>query len=282
MVIETSDVDALAQLVPALSVCSNRPGLLDLPTSPEVSHQRSMVPDPTPRPALEGLSYFHDHPPSPCILALTETLPSADGGVDPDVQRFIHALSHMDRIRQASTAKFLDWRRPTPADMSSSHHSHESSSAASGFEASPIMPTVARAQGGGEWEANLSRRLAKRRQTQIAPSTSTSTRRDSGSGTGSGIGSGKRRGGSTQASSHNANANANRQSRRRTKAEAENCGPLFPFVSPSDPFGGGGKRAGLGDLLESTFGGLRRRWKWGIVAAAAVALVVGWNWAKGA
>jgi hypothetical protein len=120
------------------------------------------------------------------------------------------------------------------------------------------MPTLARAQGGGEWEANLSRRLAKRRQSQPH----------------------------SQSNSHCEVSHSKRGKRKSTTSrpvkakEKEACGPLFPFrssSSSSDPIPGKAG-IGIGDLVEKTFGGLRRRWRWGLVAAAAVALVVGWNW----
>jgi hypothetical protein len=200
-----------------------------------------VIPDPTPRPGVEGLSYF----------------PSQDSGHHSDlVSSLIKTLQSPDKVQTASTAKFFSWRQ-IRRDLSSSHtstspshshshsHSHEHSHESSSCEAAP-MPTLARAQGGGEWEANLSRRLANRRQ-------STSTAEESKRG--------RRR---------------STASRPKAGKGKESCGPLFPFSSSpsSDP---GGVGLGISELMEKTFGQLRRRWKWGLVAAA-VALVVGWGW----
>jgi len=193
------------------------------------------IPDPTPRPGVEGLSYFPSQ---------------STGGNSSLISHLINTLQSPVQVQSASTAKFLSWRQ-SRRDLSSNHtstsHSHESSSC----EAAP-MPTIARAQGGGEWEANLSRRLANRRQSFLSPDESKRGRR--------------------------------RSTASRPKASKgigkESCGPLFPFPSSSGSSDPSGVGVGISELVEKTFGELRRRWKWGLVAAA-VALVVGWNWNMG-
>ena len=193
------------------------------------------IPDPTPRPGVEGLSYFPSQ---------------STGGNSSLISQLINTLQPPGQVQPASTAKFLSWRQ-SRRDLSSHHtstsHSHESSSC----EAAP-MPTIARAQGGGEWEANLSRRLANRRQSFLSPDESKRGRR--------------------------------RSTASRPKASKgigkESCGPLFPFPSSSGSSDPSGVGLGISELVEKTFGELRRRWKWGLVAAA-VALVVGWNWNMG-
>jgi len=196
------------------------------------------IPDPTPRPGVEGLSYF----------------PSQDDQPDSDlVSQLISTLQSPDKVQSASTTKFLSWRqsrRDLSSSQASTSHSHEHSHESSSYEAAP-MPTLARAQGGGEWEATLSRRLANRRQSHSQHPTEEASKR------------GRRR---------------STASRPKVPKAKESCGPLFPFSSSpnsSDPKGVG---LGISELMEKTFGEIRKRWKWGLVAAAAVALVVGWNW----
>ena len=196
------------------------------------------IPDPTPRPGVEGLSYF----------------PSQDDQPHSDlVFQLISALQSPDKVQSASTTKFLSWRqsrRDLSSSQASTTHSHEHSHESSSYEAAP-MPTLARAQGGGEWEATLSRRLANRRQSHSQHPKEEASKR------------GRRR---------------STASRPKVPKAKESCGPLFPFSSSpnsSDPKGVG---LGISELMEKTFGEIRKRWKWGLVAAAAVALVVGWNW----
>lgn len=101
------------------------------------------------------------------------------------------------------------------------------------------MPTVARAQGGKQWEADGSRRIASERERK-------SRRRYS-----------------------------NRHVERPKRPEKEKCGPsLFPKGTPSSS-----PRitsTGLGNAALGIWG-VTKRWKWGIMAAAAVVLV-GWSW----
>jgi hypothetical protein len=196
------------------------------------------IPDPTPRPGVEGLSYF----------------PSQDDQLHSDlVSQLISTLQSPGKVQSASTIKFLSWRqsrRDLSSSQTSTTHSHEHSHESSSYEAAP-MPTIARVQGGGEWEATLSRRLANRRQSHSQPPAEDTSKR------------GRRR---------------STASRPKVPKAKESCGPLFPFSSSpnsSDPKGVG---LGISELMEKTFGEIRKRWKWGLVAAAAVALVVGWNW----
>lgn len=229
------DTTSLGDIVPLIqSVISS------LETDESSLKSPHAIPDPTPRPGVEGLSYF----------------PSQDEYSHSDlIAQFINTLQSPDKVQSASTTKFLTWRQ-SRRDLSSSHtstsHSHEQSHESSSYEAAP-MPTLARAQGGGEWEATLSRRLAHRRQSH---SHSQSPVEESKRG--------RRR---------------STASKSKISKGKESCGPLFPFSSSpnsnsSDPRGVG---LGISELMEKTFGEIRRRWKWGLVAAA-VALVVGWGW----
>lgn len=283
MIAESSTVDALAQLVPALSASASTDTitpLLELPPMQASStvHSHPFAPGPTPRPNddLEPASYFGSR-------SQPRSRPgSRSQSQSHDVAHFIHALSYLPEIQQASITKFLTWR-PThlrsEVDMASSQTSQTSqtSHSSGGVEAAP-MPTVARAQGGGEWEANLSRRIAKRRQSIPVPN-ETSARHVGQSGPG-------KRKSSTSTSHQTQSSNRKKSESTFTSSPSSaSCGPLFPPI-PSDPFGPGGKRpagsgVGLGDILEKTFGSLRKKWKWGVVAATALVFVVGWNWVKG-
>lgn len=291
MEVETGTIDALAQLVPTLSSSSSTDTitpLLELPPIQATSpiHPHPFAPGPTPRPNddLEPSNYFGSRSRSRSRTGSR----SKSHSQSHDVAHFIHALSHLPEVQQASIAKFLTWRPTRPIleiDMASSQISQTSqtshSSGGMGVEGAP-MPTVARAQGGGEWEANLSRRLAKRRQSVPIPH-ETSARHLGPGGTGK-----RKPSTSTSTSNSNQAPGGNRKKYDPTSTSSPSsasCGPLFPPI-PSDPFGSGGKRpagsgAGLGDILEKTFGSLRKRWKWGVVAATALAFVVGWNWVKG-
>jgi hypothetical protein len=133
-------------IVPVLGLSTGDP-LVKTPSPP--------LPDePTPMPINKN-DYFAPPTPSPPL----------------DILR--HALSDRRSIRQSSISHFLSWRvsshahtqttYPTPLrpiNLSSSESSLPS--AASSYAPRP-MPTVARARGGKEWEAMLSRRAAKKR-----------------------------------------------------------------------------------------------------------------------
>ncbi|TXT10803.1 hypothetical protein VHUM_02308 [Vanrija humicola] len=86
-----------------------------------------------------------------------EEPPLTPGGhtIQETVMLIERILDDPHRVRSASAATFLSWR-PT-ADTTSP--------ASSNYDVGGVpMPTVARAVGGGEWEATLSRRLAQRRE----------------------------------------------------------------------------------------------------------------------
>jgi hypothetical protein len=203
-------------------------------------------------PGVEGQSYF----PS---LASSSTQNKTHSSL---IRQLMNVLHDSDSIQRASSDKFLSWRSANRhrSQSSSQTSTHESSSIDSYEAEAAAMPTVARAQGGGEWEAGLSRRLAKRRQSDGLGQSRASAHHTRGTG--------KRR----------STVTPNPKLRPHKENEKESCGPLFPSHSrPGRLSGDSYSRVGLGELVEKTFGGMRRRWRWGIVAAA-VALVVGWNY----
>lgn len=244
---------SLGDLVPLLSTkdlvdptSTNEGNEVHDPTSS--LHSPHAIPDITPMPGSEGLGYF-PLPDSPLVSSSTSGL----------IDRFLSTIHTPHDIQKQSTDKFIAWRSAR-RDLGSSHTSISHESSIGSYEAA--MPTVARAQGGGEWEANLSRRLAKRKQ-----STGVAT---------SGLGDGPR----AQAKSRRRSTVSKQKVAKQKERESEKqtCGPLFPLSTPREPASGSSVGLGISELVEKTFGGLRRRWKWGLVAAAAVALVVGWNW----
>ncbi|KAK4683576.1 hypothetical protein P7C73_g6667, partial [Tremellales sp. Uapishka_1] len=84
------------------------------------------------------------------------------------------ATLHEREIRANSIQKFLSWRLDTagpaplhqPLQLPHAPSTATASPASSQFgESLHLRPTVARASGGGEWEAGLSRRVAKRKES---------------------------------------------------------------------------------------------------------------------
>lgn len=226
---EPTAVESLSPIVPLASCQTNQSGLFFAPGFPLV-FERSRLPktppqpdDPTPMPQDESEGYFSPHSPArsprdsstdhlPLLLALLESIP---------------------HINSASTSKFISWR------SHQLHSSYSTSPTSSSYGAGP-MPTVARAQGGGEWEATLSRRIARRR--EVADGTLKPAR-------------------------------PRTRKRRTSRSQERTYHPIFPRSALPD------KRItsslGLTDLVETTFSGVKARWHWGLVAVFAVAVGVG-------
>lgn len=250
------------------------------------------IPDPTPRCAAEGASYFATHEEIPEISLHNRT----------GARILLQAMDNLSSIQDASTAKFFAWR-PSPAtgigrhpvieDLTASNSSHGSGSFASPLSGSScetpplqIMPTVARAQGGGEWEANLSRRMAKRREDEVDQLRDRAGQ-DRESGRDRARGKGRRKSGSKE----------RERLRGRDKdkipdkgvEQDKSCAPLFPVIPVGAGRSGIGRNllsdVGLGNLADKVFKGVSGRWKWGAVAAvtaaaAAVLVAVGLNWTR--
>lgn len=246
--------------------------------------------DPTPLARVESSSYF-SHPISDPTLTPISPIPETplSPTIHPlsTIRTLTMALESSSEIVSASVDRFLSWR---PASLDSSNESlgtasaETASSGPTGLTEGDVqpMPTVVRAQGGGEWEAGLSRRVAKRR--------------ESGAAIIAGAASGKaaeERGGARRRRSKGMK-DAPAGSTSRSTADAP---PLFPPVarrsrgseSESGPISPGGSisgssliNLGLGakDLLERAFGPLRdgmRGWKRVLVVATIVG-VMGWGW----
>lgn len=183
-----------------------------------------------------------------------------DDSVFDAVALLERVLDEPSRVRNASTSAFFNWRPlPLPNIPSPQLSNPYTSPASSAFEGSGPMPTVARAQGGGEWEATLSRRLAHRRELDASVA---SQRLMRGSISG-------------QAPSQRSRGRGGR--RRRSHSPPAKDGacptPLFPRASlPAVA------SVGLVDLFDGMFSGVRRitRSRWGSVFfACAIAVAVG-------
>ncbi|ODO06631.1 hypothetical protein I350_03988 [Cryptococcus amylolentus CBS 6273] len=267
---------------------------LSAPTaSPELSHEtphpeNHALPESTPKLTGAGLSYFalpaHEEQPefdeesvAPSDLehspSISDSIPPK---LSPKAEVLLSLFASPRNLAERSTTSFLTWRRSpylsTPTSSRASYPTSPSPSASSYYAGA--MPTVARAQGGGEWEATLSRRVAQRRESgdavmsksgkELLKVTGQRKRRRS-------IDKGTGRGDYHQAlfprvSPGNTGKKDNMSSIIR-KALAEWKGRLFPGTNAGAESGGkggeGGKDSG------------RRIWKWGVVAGAVVLL--GWG-----
>ncbi len=143
-------------MVPTIGMTRHLDGLFSLPAEEQDGPSRAPTPspprdaDPTPMPCPESQNYFSPRVPTPS--------PPID--VDP-LDHLLRAIDAADLIEQASITKFISWR---PARSLESSMTSSVSPASSSSDISGPMPTVARVQGGGEWEAGLSRRVAQRRE----------------------------------------------------------------------------------------------------------------------
>ena len=202
--------------------------------------------DPTPMPSSEQADSYFAHPPKPS----SDEADHQEAAID----LIIKAIDGQSTIVEASINKFIAWRG---SNVRTPLHSSITSTTASsaGYAAQP-MPTVARASGGGEWEANLSRRLAGAHARERE----------------------RRSKGKPRRKEERDLEKAKRMERDR------GCGPIFPRGKGAK---GGPQisRAGLSQLWENVFGDRGEykswlSWRWGWTMAAAV-LVVGLGcWVK--
>jgi hypothetical protein len=182
-----------------------------------------------------SISHEHEDPYDPVLgtVALLERL-----------------IDHPARVRASSTAAFFEWRpSPLPNLTTATPLTGPSTSPASStFEGAGPMPTVARAQGGGEWEATLSRRLAHRRELDAAAAAASAV-----------VPRGARRG---------------RGARRRRSHSPPS---KMPCPTPLFPRRPAAVSLGLADLLDAAFAPVRRvvRSPWNVVFACALAVAVG-------
>lgn len=283
--LRSDSLDGLVHMIPRAAIPLSPLGQTESSpvTAPAQSPPHSMD-DPTPMPQTESSSYFTHpitsaHPISPVPEA-----PPLPAHISGSVQALQTALDSPSTL-SASIDHFLAWRpAPSASDLEASDSSLDnsskgtgtgtSSSGAAGLDGDAQMePTVGRAQGGVEWEAGLSRRVAKRRESgagtkAVEKTTTTSKRRRS---------KGARDGASALGG-----------------VRPMESIPLFPPTASSRPTadersgrGLSSPEAGLGlgvrGMLEKTFRPLReglRGWK-RVLVVAAIMGVVGWGWWAG-
>lgn len=196
---------------------------------------------------------------SPQSLSATSSSEEPSSSEEEEEQGEVTPPSTPDVVRQAAAQleASLEDRRIRSASVSAFLAWHPESPEASTLVAEP-QPTVAHA--GGEWEATLSRRLAARRELDLAAarrrSLSSSTARGAVRGQ-----TGRGQGG--------------RKLRRRKSDSPPPCGPsgpLFPRRSGSGPLA-----TSFVGLFESVFEPVKSAWRspWAMVACAALAIAVG-------
>lgn len=252
--VSREQADRLHHLVPVLQTPSSFASATSSPSPPttdEQTHHQGLD-DPTPMARFESTSYVTSAPsdavsPLPTVYSpsLEPLLPAAPVFDSHGIAQCIIRALDNNETRTASVSRFLAWRPPSLDSSDSSLDSvgppaSASALGASGLDAPVLMPTVARAQGGAEWEAALSRRIAKRRELgvrsdgtasemtgTVASRTGTASRRASGGASG-----------------------AEPARRRRSKGKKEAPPPLFPIRPPSPSSGrrgtGCGDTSGLG------------------------------------
>lgn len=240
----------------------------------------------TPMPHTEGSSYFQQP-----LSARPSTSPIQESEASSEtaehissIQAVLAALDSPDNLVMKSVDRFLAWR-PAPLDSSDSSLGTTSAgtSGAAGLDREfPPMPTVARAQGGGEWEAGLSRRIAKRRETDTAAASGsgrTSSTKVSPTASGAAGSAPARR----RRSKGNKDASASTAGAAGTGRSGDPHEPLFPpSSSAAARHRSSSTTRGLGvtELLSKTFAPIKKGlqgWR-GMLVFAAVVGVVGFGW----
>ncbi|WVR07407.1 hypothetical protein IAU60_004448 [Kwoniella sp. DSM 27419] len=286
----TDDLSCLDALVPAHSVDlansqANSQAVTDElhggsePEDTDSARPSAAEVEPTPRPSNESASgYFapRSYSSSPPV----SPLPDAPNAMDEAIELILRYYGHPSIALHRSVDSFISWRSdqqqrgplasvPHTATTHAQRIMESSSTSASSSYAGP-MPTVARAQGGGEWEATLSRRVAQRRESE------TWRERDKDQG---------RSGGVQRGSGHRVRGRRRRSLERsldRIEKEREkDARPLFPSSSGHGHAhrSTGGVGLGVSKLIENTFKGMGQ-WRWtrgwrGVVVIAAVVVAVG-------
>ncbi|WWD18965.1 hypothetical protein CI109_103422 [Kwoniella shandongensis] len=304
---EQDDLDDLVPVIHPVSAALNiSPLQLNrLLVEPEPTPQHNMT-GPTPRLSAETQGYFAPREYTPSPPASRQGSPESYSDPSRHQDEAVQVIcSTVDKPSSntvlASVDAFLAWRARATDTMTQHLHLQPQFEGSSGQKRTLVttsssmtsassssygpMPTVARAQGGGEWEATLSRRIAQRRESE--------TRGDRSSGNNGVSGRGKRRrsfgerGGKEAMSSstkyhhhHQPLSPSHPHPRKERSGSSRDClPPLFPTSS------GSGNNVssvglGLGGLIEKTFGKSVQQWRknWkGVAVACAVVVVVGWG-----
>ncbi|KAK6910595.1 hypothetical protein I203_104627 [Kwoniella mangroviensis CBS 8507] len=272
---------SLEGIIPVLHSNTNTPPDIanndSITSTAKTPSLRSIEIEPTPRPSDEASAsgYFapRSYTPSP---ASSPGL-SGEFGIDMQaVSQIISILHDPTGCMDRSIDTFLSWRStlthrttdhltsPVPSlygDMTGQGQGERTmaSSLTSTSSGVGAMPTVARAQGGGEWEATLSRRVAQRRESD-----SSRCIRDKsiGMGTSNLRGKGRRK-------------RSLEKIPKVVEKEKDCLPPLFPRKSTSKSKGVSDKGLGVNDMVEKTFF-LRsvKKWTRGWRGLLVVGLVV--------
>jgi hypothetical protein len=158
----TLGVESISPLAPTIAKHAHVDTLFALPG---VEESRAPTPspphaggDPTPMPSSSSSKEYFS----------SKTVSTLSDAQDDIAGLIMRAIDNTTLVQSHSRESFFQWRRAlidsssdhisiTPTESTTTSHSAHSSTS---FEPRSPMPTVARAAGGGEWEANLSRRMA--------------------------------------------------------------------------------------------------------------------------
>ncbi|WRT68270.1 uncharacterized protein IL334_005246 [Kwoniella shivajii] len=289
----TADTQSLRDLLPTIISVASKPASQvreanDPEYNEEVPYSRRGEVEPTPKPSFEASGYFAPRVQSPSSSSSRDSSPSSNRSAETDqsVNQILQLLDHQNEHSRRSIDSFLSFRcrvrSEAPQDISQEQYidttgyehtggqrtmTSSMTSASSGVGA---MPTVARAQGGGEWEANLSRRIAQRRESETK---SKATRERSNNGNNLNL-----RGRGRAAAGTGLSGQYQKPKRKRSMdkfgsglskpntregLEKDCLPPLFPTSKSNarSPKSISEKGLGVRGLIERTFKGMRQ-WRW--------------------
>ncbi|WVW85756.1 hypothetical protein I302_107794 [Kwoniella bestiolae CBS 10118] len=268
----SDDVTCLEDLIPAIQSNPRFSPTIETTeswksTAKTPSLRSTELVEPTPRPSDETSEYFapRAYSPSPSSSKDYSPVRSIEQG-DQAVSQLIDLVDSPSACTGKSIDTFLSWRAnqhtdrpihltsPVPSlfDITGQGERTMASSLTSTSSGVGAMPTVARAQGGGEWEATLSRRVAQRRESDSGRDKSTVSLRGRGT-----------------------------SRRRRSLEKIKDCSPLPPLF-PRNKKGKGvsvsDKGLGVNELVDKTFMRSVKKWTRGWRGLLVVGLVVAVGW----
>ncbi|WWC63170.1 uncharacterized protein I303_105770 [Kwoniella dejecticola CBS 10117] len=311
---EEIDVIDLESIVPTFTFPSHPSSAQETqsasPSDTKTPCIRTQEIEPTPRPSDtdETSGYFAPRAYTPSPPSSNGSSPAqSQAALPPAVQQILNILNDPSGYTNTFIDAFLSWRsthlrhehevRPSSQSMFDIDDALPAlggggqtmtSSLTSASSGVGTMPTVARAQGGGEWEATLSRRVAQRRESdsirERERDRSSTSIRGSTSTTATGSGNGGKSAGGRIRRKRSSDKIKKLGDKDREMNEGGNKHPsLFPTYSPASrrnanlKKGGGGvgeKGLGIEELMNKTFVKGVRRWTRGWRGLLVVGLVV--------
>ncbi|WWC93663.1 hypothetical protein V866_000498 [Kwoniella sp. B9012] len=280
------DPPSLEEIIPVLhSRPNSSPDIINndsITSTAKTPSLRSIEIEPTPRPSDEASAsgYFAPRSYTPSPASSPGLSRQYDIGMQA-VSQFISILQDPTGCMDKSIDTFLSWRStlthrttdhltsPVPSlygDMTGQGQGERTmaSSLTSTSSGVGAMPTVARAQGGGEWEATLSRRVAQRRESD-----SSRYIRDKSISMGTGNLRGKAR-----------RKRSLEKIPKVNEKEKDCLPPLFPRKPKSTSKGVSDKGLGVNEMVEKTFI-LRsvKKWSrgWRGLLVVGIVVAVGWG-----